>query len=96
MKTNNELNNKITAILAATIGLFMFLNQIFPELQNNLNTINTNLIQLIPPQYQNTTQTLLTLLSITIAIIVYTYNYTTSKAYAKDYAKEKIKKYKNH
>lgn len=94
MKFTNELNNKLTAFLTAAIGLFMFLDQIFPELQNNLNTINTDLMLLIPIEYQNITQTLLTLLSITIAVIVYTYNYTTSKDYAKEHAKHQIKKYK--
>lgn len=94
MNFNSKLNNQLTAFLAAAIGLFLFLDQIFPELQNNLNMLNINLMLIIPQEYQNITQTLLTLLSITIAIIVYTYNYTTSKDYAKDHAKHKIKKYK--
>jgi hypothetical protein len=94
MNFDSELNNQITAFLAAAIGLFMFLDQIFPELQNNLNLINTNLMSLIPTEYQYITQIFLTLLSITVAAIVYIYNYTTSKTYAEDHAKHKIRKYK--
>ena len=74
MKFTSEILNQITAFFAAAIGLFMFLDQIFPELQNNLNNLNTNIMLLIPLEYQNITQTFLTLLSITVAVIVYTYN----------------------
>lgn len=86
MNFDSKFNNQLTAFLATAIGLFMFLDQIFPELQNNLNMINTNLMQLIPLEYQPILQIILTGLSITVAIIVYVYNYTTSQKYAQDHA----------
>jgi hypothetical protein len=94
MNFDSKFNNQLTAFLAAAIGLFMFLDQIFPELQNNLNMINTNLMQLIPVEYQSIVQIILTGLSIIVAIIVYVYNYTTSQKYAQDHAQHKIRKYK--
>ena len=94
MNFNSKINNQLTAFLAAAIGLFMYLDQIFPELQNNLNNINNTIIQITPTEYQPLLQIILTGLSLAVAVIVYVYNYTTSQKYAEEHAKHKIKKYK--
>ena len=83
--SNHEFNNQITAILAAFIGLFLYLNQIFPELKNNLYQANNTLILLIPLEYQTYLQTLINITILLVASIVYVYNYTTSIKYAENH-----------
>lgn len=74
-----DFANKITAFLAALIGLFAFLIQIFPSLQEGINQIGMVLIGIVPVEYQGIVKVILVGLGVAVAIIVYVYNYTTSK-----------------
>jgi hypothetical protein len=66
------------------IGLFAFLNQIFPSLQEGINQIGGVLIVLVPVEYQGIVKIVLVGLGVIVAVIVYVYNYTTSKALARE------------
>lgn len=81
---DNVFANKLTAFLAALIGLFAFLNQIFPSLQAGINQIGNVLIVLVPVEYQSTIKIVLVSIGVIVAVIVYVYNYTTSIALAED------------
>jgi hypothetical protein len=81
---DNDFANKLTALLAAMIGLFAFLNQIFPSLQDGINQIGTVLIVLVPVEYQGTVKIVLVGIGVMVAVIIYVYNYTTSKALAEE------------
>jgi hypothetical protein len=81
---DKDFANKLTAFLAAMIGLFAFLNQIFPSLQEGINQIGAVLIVIVPVEYQGIVKIVLVGLGVIVAIIVYVYNYTTSKALARE------------
>lgn len=79
---NNEFANKLTAILAAVIGLFAFLTQMLPSLQEGIDQIGLALITILPAAYQGPARIILIAIGVIVAIIVYVYNYTTSKRLA--------------
>ena len=81
---DKDFANKLTAFLAAMIGLFAFLNQIFPRLQEGINQIGGVLIVIIPVEYQGIVKIALVGLGVMVAVIVYVYNYTTSMALARE------------
>ncbi len=81
---DKDLANKLTAFLAFLIGMFAFLSQIFPQLQEGIDKIGSVLIVVVPAEYQAPVQMFLIAIAVVVAIIVYAYNYTTSTALAEE------------
>jgi hypothetical protein len=81
---DKDFANKLTAFLAFLIGMFAFLSQIFPQLQEGIDKIGAVLIVIVPAEYQSTVQMFLIAIAVVVAIIVFAFNYTTSTALAEE------------
>lgn len=77
-----EFANKLTALLAGLFGLVMYIVNVAPQLQQGIDQIGMKLIVLLPPQWQSIVGIILTAIGVIVAIIIYVYNYTTSRRLA--------------
>lgn len=73
---DNEIQNKITAILAAIVGFLGFLSWIMPQIEGPIKPM----INQLPEEYQAMATALVGI----VIIVVYAWNYTSSIELAKD------------